>query len=461
MKRSMLLTLLLIAGCAQPARYLMGDKDQFRSGNLLITPRVIIYLPEDYDRSRERYPVLYAHDGQNLFTNATSFAGEWMLDENIEALQAAGLLDGIIVVGIYNTPNRITDYTPTFISNEDVNNEGGGLTNYARFIVENLKPYIDANFRTLPDREHTGVMGSSLGGLASFYLLGMYPEVFSRAGVISPSFWWDNVRVTNDMRSFDFPPDVKIYIDGGWIEEADESSMVDYMRLVYERLVAMGLKDIDNIYYYEDPMGHHNEADWARRGKMPLLYLFGKFDQTVTGGRLSVAPPLIGVGDVSKVFATVRFTNAMLYTRFMGDFSVNNGNASIDRYGELRGLKSGETVVSLSVAGMTLTQAVTITAHTRELAELTFSVHTQVPMTGLTLRIVKESGHATNVNVPLRQVSPTNAQAVLIRKTGTSVVYQVFDSAGRAAHNPAGAEIRVTTQFNRDKVIDITAADFR
>lgn len=461
-KFRILVLLALVAACGQPpVRFEMADKTQFKSQYLNFTPKVIVYLPRDYRSSDARYPVLYAHDGQNLFTNATSFAGEWQLDENIEALQAAGLLDGIIVVGIYNTAMRMWDYTPTLISNEFVANQGGNLSNYAKFIVEELKPYIDATYRTLPGRENTGVMGSSLGGLASFYILGMYPDVFSKAAAISPSFWWDNVRVTNDMQSLTFPPDVKIYIDGGWMEGADESSMVAWMRAVYKRLLARGLKDIDNLYYYEDPAGQHNEQNWARRGKMPLLYLFGHFQPVVEKARLVVQPPLIGVGDTSKCFAIIKYTNNMLFTRFTGTFKVDNANATINNLGEIRGVRAGNVVVSYDMNGTILTQSVTIIDHSREWTRLTFSVTAPAPVTGLSINIVRESGRTTNILVPLRQVSPTNAAASVMRKSGTSIIYTIVNTAGGQGYNPSGTLIRPTVQFGTDKTNKITVGEFR
>lgn len=463
MKRFAVLSLLLIlSACAKPAvRYEFAERDGIRSQYLHFTPKVIVYLPKDYFRSEASYPVLYAHDGQNLFTNATSFSGEWQLDENITALQQAGLLGGIIVVGIYNTGNRITDYTPTKISNQFVMNQGGGLSNYAKFIIDELKPYIDRTYRTLPDREHTGVMGSSLGGLASFYLLGWYPQVFSRAAAISPSFWWDNVRVTNDMAHMTFPPDVKLYIDGGWKEDADESSMVNWMRAVYLRLVARGLRDLDNVYYYEDPNGQHNEANWARRGKMPLLYLFGKFSPVVTGISLTVQPDIVGIGDTSKLAASVKFTNGMLYTRFTGNYGVNNADAQVDPLGNLRGLRAGDVTVTMNVLGTNVARTLTIRDHSRNTVYLTFSVFAPQPVRGLKLVIVKESGMATNITVPFVQVSPTNATARLVRPAGAVFIYSVMDGEGREAYNAEGNSIRSLVKTIKDSTITVRVAEFR
>lgn len=149
---------------------------------------IAVYLPPGYGSTRSvRYPVLYMHDGQNLFDAASAFGGvEWGVDETAERLIAAGRIAPLIVVGICNTPDRLLEYTPV----ADVRHGGGGAESYGRFLIEELKPAIDSTYRTLPDREHTGVAGSSLGGLVSLHLGIAYPEVFSRLGVVSPAVGW-------------------------------------------------------------------------------------------------------------------------------------------------------------------------------------------------------------------------------------------------------------------------------
>jgi len=148
--------------------------------------RIWVYLPPDYNQSNRRYPVLYMHDGQNLFDQATSFAGEWQVDETLERLfKEKGF--AIIVVGIDNGgERRIDEYSPWVNSEYGRGGEGDA---YVRFIVETLKPYIDSKYRTLPNE--TGIMGSSLGGLISIYAGFKYPEVFKYVGAMSPAFWFN------------------------------------------------------------------------------------------------------------------------------------------------------------------------------------------------------------------------------------------------------------------------------
>jgi hypothetical protein len=143
--------------------------------------RVWLYLPPDYATSgTRRYPVLYMHDGQNVFDAATSFVGEWGVDETLDSLHAAGELSLIVVAVDHGGDERFDEYNPW----THPEHGGGRGDEYVDFLVETLKPYIDAHYRTRPDRLNTGVAGSSMGGLISFYAMMKYPDVFGRAGVL-------------------------------------------------------------------------------------------------------------------------------------------------------------------------------------------------------------------------------------------------------------------------------------
>lgn len=147
--------------------------------------RIWLYLPPDYASTQRRYPVLYMHDGQNLFDNVTSFSGEWRVDETLNALHAQGD-SGAIVVGIENGgATRMAEYNPWV----NAQYGGGEGDEYLDFIVQSLKPYIDANYRTQADAGHTGLIGSSMGGLISFYGGMRNPEVFGRIGALSSALW--------------------------------------------------------------------------------------------------------------------------------------------------------------------------------------------------------------------------------------------------------------------------------
>ena len=148
--------------------------------------KIWLYLPKNYATGTKKYPVIYMHDAQNLFDAKTSFAGEWNVDEKLDSLNAQ-----VIVVGIENTGQRMEELTP--FPHEKY---GGGKADfYLDFIVSTLKPEIDKKYRTKTNAKNTMIMGSSLGGLVSFYALLKYPEVFGKAGVFSPSFWFNRNQI--------------------------------------------------------------------------------------------------------------------------------------------------------------------------------------------------------------------------------------------------------------------------
>jgi len=151
---------------------------------LKTTKKIWIYLPKSYSASAQKYSVIYMHDAQNLFDAKTSYSGEWNVDEKLDSLSAP-----VIVVGVeHGNEKRMDELTP--YKNEKYG--GGNADNYLDFIVNTLKPYIDKNYKTKPKAKNTIIMGSSLGGLVSYYAILKYPEVFGKAGVFSPSFWFSD-----------------------------------------------------------------------------------------------------------------------------------------------------------------------------------------------------------------------------------------------------------------------------
>ena len=223
-----------------------------------------IYLPPSYaENAAKRYPVLYMHDGQNLFdAKSAAYGVEWGIDETVDRLIAEGAMDEIIVVGIDNSPDRIPEYTPCC----DPKHGGGMLDAYQAFITDTVKPYIDRNLRTLPGRETTAIMGSSLGGIASVYIAQHQPQVFSRAGGVSSSFWWNE-------RSLVLKPaarvPVKFYLDAGTKDDGLEDTLA--MR---DAMVKLGYRIDADLMFYTDEGGIHNEKSWAGRVARPLTWFF-------------------------------------------------------------------------------------------------------------------------------------------------------------------------------------------
>jgi predicted alpha/beta superfamily hydrolase len=443
MRFPMILRRGLVAGlCAAAILPLAGSQagrfrtiDKVSSKFLTFPHKVTVFLPKDYETSAKRYPVLYAHDGQNLFDAKTAFAGEWKLDENIDALVAAGLLDGLIVVGVWNNAKRIDEYTPTFLAdNEYVKNQGGQLTNYARFLVEELKPLIDREYRTLPGREHTGVMGSSLGGIASYYILGLHPGTFSKAACISPSFWWDENVAARDAARLSFPADVKIYIDGGFREGSDESTMIQRMRTVYGALKKRGLEDFKNILYYEDPKGTHSEGDWAKRGRWPVHFLFGNFPAEPEKLEIELEPGTIGPDDMAQATAGAVFPGGARMTLLEGLSAAPAGVLALSNDGRLTGLTAGSATLRLTALGKTVSRTVTVLTTSRDALVLTLVVEAGEDVGSLFAEIVERDGKAVTGET-LQFSMDTHAQGTLTipARRGQKIALRFHDGDRRYA----------------------------
>jgi predicted alpha/beta superfamily hydrolase len=233
------------------------------------------WLPPGYDLDPgRRYPVLYVHDGQNLFDPETAFAGNpWRADEAAEREVRAGRAEPLVVVGVANTPDRLHEYGPRRCGNEQA---GDRSRDYGRFLVEEVKPFVDANYRTLRDPANTGVGGSSMGGLISLYLCKWYPVVFGRCAAMSPALWWDREYFLRNVSvSPEWVKSCRVWLDAGTREGETETAMEAMVRRT-ERLAGhlerrgMG----DRLHFEVVEGGLHNEAAWGGRFGRVLRFLF-------------------------------------------------------------------------------------------------------------------------------------------------------------------------------------------
>lgn len=232
---------------------------------------LIVYLPPAYDSATERrYPVLYLHDGQNVFDTATAFLGqEWQVDETAQQLIEAGEIEPLIIVGIYNTgEQRIDEYTPT----RDERKKTGGLAaQYGRLLVEAVKPFIDKRYRTLPGAETTALGGSSLGGLVTLHLGLKQPQVFGKLLVMSPSVWWDEGVILREVEALRAKPATRIWLDIGTREG---HVVLAQVRLLRDALIAQGWRLKADLHYLEARGARHTESAWAQRVAPALKFLF-------------------------------------------------------------------------------------------------------------------------------------------------------------------------------------------
>ncbi len=230
--------------------------------------RISVLLPWDYAGSNKRYPVLYLQDGQNLFEDTAPF-GTWAVDRQLAALSQHGA-GGFIVVAIdHGGRDRVREFSPY-----DSQRWGEGLgQEYATFLAETLKPHIDTNFRTLPDRAHTGIGGSSMGGLISIYAGIAYPQVFSKFMIFSPSLW-AAPKVYFEPVRFSPYSNTKIYLYAGGKEGA---GVITNVRRFKESMETRGYDPAQlQIRIETDPQGRHTEDRWGKEFPKAVVWLYGE-----------------------------------------------------------------------------------------------------------------------------------------------------------------------------------------
>jgi predicted alpha/beta superfamily hydrolase len=234
------------------------DVIKLESKTLKREHRLRVFVPAGYDENTCRsFPVMYMQDGSNLFFPEEAFMGqEWGVDERLSLLNGMNAVEQMIVVGIYSA-DRMKEYTHP------------GYNAYGRSLVEEVKPYIDSHFRTLPGPEATGVMGSSLGGVVSFYIGWQWPHVFGNVGCLSSTFTFqDNLvdRVLHEERR-----DLRLYIDSGWPGDNYEVGLAMAVALA-ER----GYRYGHDFLYFAFPNAGHSEHDWGQRLHLPFQFFGGR-----------------------------------------------------------------------------------------------------------------------------------------------------------------------------------------
>ena len=248
-----------------PSKFLVADRN------------IEIWLPPGYDDNpTNRYNVLYMQDGQNLFDPRLSYTGiDWGVDKAIVRGMKAGTLPPLIVVGIWNTEQRLREYSPWNLG-----------TNYARFLMDELMPQVNEKFRTFTGPQHTAVMGSSMGGLISFWLCWKHPDVFGSAACLSTAFTWTGHRdsdgqvplIEHEIASAaKVPRGIRLYFDygtGGFDADCEPEQ-----NSVNAWLISQGLKQGEDFVVHRIPGAEHNEAAWRARLDLPLNFLFGPTPQ--------------------------------------------------------------------------------------------------------------------------------------------------------------------------------------
>jgi predicted alpha/beta superfamily hydrolase len=243
----------------------------FHSAILPDDRTISVYLPREYEQEPERrFPVFYLHDGQNLFDPHTSFVTghTWRAGITADRMSGNGGAEPVILIGVANTGlRRMAEYTPT----RDYRLGGGEGHAYGRLLVEELKTWIDNHFRTLPQPEHTGLGGSSLGGLVTLYLGLQYPNVFGRLAVMSPSVWWNLRSILGFVAEYEGKTRPRIWLDIG---SSEGTRHVRDTELLYRRLVQQGWTPGVDLELLKVAGGVHSEDAWAARFDQVIAFLF-------------------------------------------------------------------------------------------------------------------------------------------------------------------------------------------
>ncbi len=231
----------------------------------LVERDLIVWLPPNYEASKENYPVLYMHDGQNIFDPKTSAFGiDWQIDEAAESLIKQGEISPIIIVGIYNSKNRSAEYLPSDTS-----------LVYMKFITEKIKPMIDSLYRTKPEREFTATGGSSAGGTIAMNLLWNYNNIFSKAICMSPAFKINKIDFVSQVNDYGgIKKDFKLYIYNGGISL--EKRLQPGIEKMIEILESKGYKEHKDFIFVINGQANHNESAWADAIPYSLKWLFAK-----------------------------------------------------------------------------------------------------------------------------------------------------------------------------------------
>jgi predicted alpha/beta superfamily hydrolase len=238
--------------------------ENFEMPQLNRTRRVWIYLPPDYELSDKTYPVLYMHDGQNVFDVKTSYAGEWKVDETLNHLFADHYEVPIVVAVDNGGGLRIDELSPWV----NPTYGGGDGEKYMQFMVETLKPFIDQNYRTRAEAASTALMGSSLGAFISHFAMLAYPDIFSKYGIFSPAYWFSDSVVSGTQN--DYQAHGRVYMMAG---DNEGEGVVPEMQQMAALLQNKGLP-IDDLHIKVVPGGQHNEALWQSQFEEAIIWLF-------------------------------------------------------------------------------------------------------------------------------------------------------------------------------------------
>lgn len=343
---------------------------------------ILIYLPEGYEESpEERYPVLYMHDGKNVFHNTKQAYSEssWNVNLTVDSLIEQGIITKLIIVGISNNSSRASEYTHrssvhrivkhSVFGEYELNAEGNGLL-YEDFIIHDLKPYIDSQYRTLMGPEDTGMIGSSMGGLVTYNIGFRRPDVFGMIGVMSPAFFWDDEEA---LVPYQKEP-LKIWMDVG----EGETDYIPRTKKIADVLCNAGYRLGEDFMFYQEPMAVHNEKSWGERLPMILIYFFGTLGKPVRTQLYGLTELGLNSKNIS-INPLIFYDSGVVISHIRGVYTVTDkGIVSVSAEGNVIPKGVGETEVTFEYDGMKHTRKYTVIDIVPEFVTISYIV--EVPM---------------------------------------------------------------------------------
>ena len=332
----------------------------FPGGAELLPRDITVYLPADYDASPQTdYPVLYMHDGQNLFDpSLAAFGMVWQVDEILDSLVDLRIIEPHIVVGIHSTTDRGFDYTPDV----DPQYGGGGAPHYEALVVDRIKPFIDNRYRVRCDPASTALLGSSHGGLVSCDTMLRHPGVFGRVGCVSTSFWWNDESLLRRLADAGVELPARVWIDGGGAEgdigPSGISSVIAHARTAIAHLRQHGRIHGRHLGGLDALGAEHNELAWAQRLGSILAYLLGDVDYAAqTPVRVVVEPyrDRIGVGEHAAVAVTAEYVDGarLTWPHDLAHLRVEPADAGrFAANGHLEGAAGGTATILAEINGV-------------------------------------------------------------------------------------------------------------
>ncbi|MFF2481356.1 alpha/beta hydrolase-fold protein [Paenibacillus sp. NPDC058071] len=339
---------------------------------------IFVYLPPSYDRNAsEDFPVLYMHDGQQMFAQ-DRFGESWNVHQTVDRLIGEGKLDEIIVVAVSSLSHwqRLSEYFHDVPSAKGAfPSEWSGML-FERFLIEEVKAYIDRTYRTLPDRKHTGMIGSSAGGLLSYHIGFRRPDVFGQIGIMSPFFIhtiWEGANRTEIpiYEQFAAKPPIRIWLDMGG---AEGLLTVSQARQVADEMIGNGFKPDSDLAFYFDPEAAHTQQAWADRIHAPLLYMFGR---TGTPQDIRIyGRTKIGLRGLKvRLYPNVEYDSGFVMSLLEADYVVENPEiAIVEADGSVIARQLGTTNVTVRYAGLHATIQIEVVLEVTETVQLDVTV---------------------------------------------------------------------------------------